>query len=161
MLLMVWHSRTDGTRQLVEAARRGASLAPSVKVRVLNAERATAKDLLDAHGVLLAAPENLAALSGAMKEFLDRSYYALLGRRPGLPYATVVCAGSDGTGATRQFDRILTGLRFRRVAEPLIVLTGAQTPEAILAPKHLAAEALARAEELGATLALGLEQGLW
>jgi multimeric flavodoxin WrbA len=161
VLLIVWHSRTGGTAQLVQAAADGAAVAPSVTVRRVAAAEAGADDVLAADGLLLAAPENLAALSGMMKEFLDRTYYALLDRRIGLPYATMVCAGSDGDGATRQFDRIATGLRLRRVAEPLIVNTDAQTPERIAAPKRIAAAGLERARELGGTLAAGLEQGLW
>lgn len=146
---------------MVEAATQGARQAPAVTVRALPARDAEAGDVLDASALLLAAPENLAALSGEMKEFLDRSYYALLDRCAGKPYATMVCAGTDGCGATRQFDRVATGLRLRRVAESLVVLTGAQTAEAIQAPKVLASTDTGRAGELGATLALGIEQGLW
>lgn len=161
VLLVVWHSRTGGTAQLVRAAVGGAAIAPGVAVWSMPAADAQPGDVLAADALLLAAPENLAALSGLMKEFLDRSYYALLDRCVGMPYATIVCAGSDGAGATRQFDRIATGLRLRRVAEPLIVNTDAQTPERIAAPKQIGAVDLQRAGELGATLAAGLEQGLW
>ena len=74
---------------------------------------------------------------------------------------TLVCAGSDGHGAIRQIERIATGWRLRRVADPVLVVTGAQAPEAILAPKEIDDEALARAATLGATLAAGTAYGLW
>ena len=71
------------------------------------------------------------------------------------------CAGSDGRNAARQIERICTGWRLRAVAEPLIVCTRAQTPEAILAPKTIAADDLTRCEELGATLAAGMAMGIF
>ena len=79
----------------------------------------------------------------------------------GRPYATLVCAGSDGHNAVRQIDRICTGWRLKRVAEPLIVCTHAQTPETILAPKTRAADDLHHCEEIGATLAAGLALGVF
>lgn len=91
-------------------------------------------------GYLFAAPENLATLAGVMKDFFDRTYYAVLERLNGRPYAQIISAGSDGTGAARRLARIATGWRLREAAEPLIVVTPAQTPEAILAPKVVAAD---------------------
>lgn len=160
-LLIIWHSRSGGTRQLVEAAASAAAAEKDVAVICKPAAEASTVDVLGADALLFAAPENLAALSGAMKEFLDQSYYALLDRCAGKPYASIVCAGSDGSAATRQLDRILTGLRMRRVAEPLIVCTQAQTPEAIIAPKLIAAADLDRAAEIGAVLAAGLALGIF
>jgi multimeric flavodoxin WrbA len=110
---------------------------------------------------VFATPETLASISGAMKDFFDRSYYPLLGRCDGKPYALVVCAGSDGQPTIAQLRRIATGLRLREVAEPLLVRTHAQTPEAIAAPKVLPEADLARGRELGALLAAGLELGIF
>ena len=160
-LLIVWHSRTGGTRQMAEAAERGAAGEAQVAVRCLPAAEAEPADLLGADGYLFAAPENLAALAGIAKDFFDRCYYPVLGRIEGRPYVMMICAGSDGSGAVRQVARIATGWRLRQVAEPLILCTHAQTPEAILAPKVIAAEELARCEELGAALAAGLALGIF
>lgn len=159
-LLIVFHSMTGGTRQMAEAAARAAE-GEGLRVRLLEARDATAEDVLAADGYLFATPENLAAIAGMMKDFFDRTYYAALGRIEGRPYALMVCAGSDGTNAARQVARIATGWRLRAVAEPLIVCTHAQTPEAILAPKTIGAEDVARCEELGATLAAGMAIGMF
>lgn len=118
-------------------------------------------DLLDARAYLFVCPENLATMSGAMKEMFDRCYYPLLGRIEGRAYATVIAAGSDGTGAQAQIDRIVTGWRLKRMAEPLIVNMGAQTPEEILAPKTVRAEDLETCRELGAALGEGIELGIF
>ena len=157
-LLIVWHSMTGGTRQMAEAAARGA--AGEVRVRLLPASEAGPDDMLTANGYLFATPENLAAVSGLMKDFFDRSYYPVLDLVNGRPYATMICAGSDGSNAARQLARIATGWRLRLVAEPLILCTRAQTPEAILAPKAIPPEELRRCEELGAMLGAGLAMGI-
>ena len=110
---------------------------------------------------MFATPENLAAIAGLMKDFFDRCYYPVLGRIEGRPYATLICAGSDGSNAARQIERICTGWRLKAVAPALIVCTHAQTPEDILAPKQIPADELKRADELGAALAAGVAMGVF
>lgn len=157
MLTIIWHSRTGASRSLAEAAALGAKGAS----RLIWADQVSPADLQAASGYLFVCPENLGTISGAMKEMFDRCYYPLLGEIEGRPYATIIAAGSDGHGAQAQIDRIVTGWRLRRVAEPMIVVTGAQTPEAIMANKVVSPLAMRRAEEMGAALALGLEQGIF
>jgi NAD(P)H-dependent FMN reductase len=160
-ILIVWHSRTGAARAMAEAAAAGAADEPEAQVSLLAAEAAGPDDLIAADGLIFAAPENLASLSGEMKAFLDRSYYPALGRLEGRPYAVMIAAGSDGTAAARQLARIATGWRLKPIAEPLIVCTHAQTPEAILAEKRLSAETLAPCRELGAAMAAGLALGVF
>ena len=133
----------------------------AVDVVAIDAARALASDILRADAVIFACPENLGAMSGVMKEFFDLNYYPLFGQINGKPYACVVAAGSDGTGAVRQFERIATGLRLKKVAEALIVITHAQTPDAIQASKVLSDAQAAPAVELARTLAAGLEAGVF
>jgi multimeric flavodoxin WrbA len=121
----------------------------------------SADDLLAADGYIFVCPENLASMAGVMKDFFDRAYYPALGRIEGRPYALMICAGSDGEGAARQIARIATGWRLRAVAEPLIICTHAQTPEAILAPKVIAEADLAKCRDLGAAMAEGLAMGIF
>jgi NAD(P)H-dependent FMN reductase len=130
-------------------------------VQLRHAPAAGPHDVLAADGYLFATPENLATMAGLMKDFFDRIYYPALDRINGRPYAALICAGSDGTGAARQIARIATGLRLKEVAPPLIVITNAQTPEAILAPKTIRSEDLLRCAELGAGLAAGLAAGVF
>jgi multimeric flavodoxin WrbA len=132
-----------------------------VQVRVLRAARANAEDLLAADGYLFAAPENLAALSGEMKEFFDRNYYAVLEQLNGRPYAAMISCGSDGSSAARQLVRICTGWRLKPIAEPLIVCTQAQSAQAIAAQKILPKAQLQPCVELGAAMAAGLALGIF
>lgn len=117
--------------------------------------------ILNAAGYLFVCPENLATMSGMMKEMFDRCYYAVLGQVEGRPYATAIAAGSDGEGAQRQLDRIATGWRLKRVADPVIVCTHSQTPQEILAPKQLAADDLDRCHTLAASIAEGIRLGIF
>ncbi len=160
-LLVVFHSMTGGARQMAEAVVRGAASESAVQTRLLRAGETTAEDLLAGQGYVFVTPENLAAMSGVMKDFFDRTYYGALDRIGGRPYATLVCAGSDGSNAVRQVERICTGWRLKAVCDPIIVCTHAQTPEAILAPKTIGAEDILRCEETGAAIAAGLALGIF
>lgn len=160
-LLIIWHSRTGAARAMAEAAADGASREPGAAVRLTEAAQAGSADLLAADGYIFAAPENLGSLSGQMKEFLDRNYYEVLERLNGRPYGLLVAAGSDGSGAARQFARIATGWRLKPVAEPIILVTGAQTHEAIVASKTPGKAALAPCRELGLAMAAGLSLGVF
>lgn len=157
MLVIVWHSRTGAAEAMARAARDGAG----GRARLIAAADAAPDMLLAAQGYLFVGPENLGGLSGVMKDMFDRAYYPLLGQVEGRAYATMIAAGSDGRGAEAQVDRIVTGWRLRRVADSLIVNLGAQTPEAILAPKQVLATDLARCHALGAVLAEGLALGVF
>jgi len=164
-LLIVYHSMTGGTLQMAQAATDGAASISSANaaalVQLRQAVDVGAADMLAADGYIFATPENLAAMSGQLKDFFDRTYYALLDRLNGRPYACMVCAGSDGTAAAQQIERIATGWRLKAVAAPLIVCTHAQTPQQILQAKNIDAVALRQCHELGAALAEGLSQGVF
>ena len=160
-LLIVYHSMTGGTAQMAQAAAEGASLEPSLQIRLLRAPDAGADDLMSADGYIFATPENLAAISGKLKDFFDRTYYAVLERLNGRPYATLICAGSDGQNAARQIERIATGWRLKPIAPALIVCTHAQSPEAILRPKQIGREDLQSCRDIGAAMAAGLVLGIF
>nr|WP_314362050.1 flavodoxin family protein [uncultured Achromobacter sp.] len=159
-LLIAWHSRTGAARQMAEAATRGAAAAATqldqageLHIEMRRAADVDADVILASHGFLFCAPENLASLSGEMKECFDRNYYAVLDRIQGRPYACAISAGSDGTGAARQVDRICTGWRLKPVAPALIVNLGAQSAQQILADKVVPQADLDRCEDLGGLLA--------
>lgn len=152
---------TGGSKALALAAVEGARSNADVKVRLIAARDASVQDMLNADGYLLVFPENLGAISGVMKAFFDRTYYPCLGQIEGRAYAVIVCAGSDGSNAVRQVERIATGWRLKRVADSRIISTYAQTPEAILAAKVIGAADLQSARDLGAAMAEGLALGVF
>lgn len=156
-LAIIWHSRTGASEAMALAAFEGTS----GRADLIRAEDADPIRLLAAKAYLFICPENLASMSGAMKEMFDRNYYPLLEKVEGRPYATVIAAGSDGTGAQAQIDRIVTGWRLRRIAEPIIVNFHAQTPEAILAAKTVPEHVLQKCRDLGAMMAEAIELGIF
>lgn len=148
-LLIVYHSQSGNTEALATATAEGARdpEVSNIDVRFLRAAEASAEDLLWAQALILGTPENFGYLSGGMKDFLDRTFYPVEGKLQPLPYAIIVSAGNDGTGAIRALRRIAPGYPLVEVQEPVIIV-GA--PE----PKHLA-----RCRALGMTMAAGLEVG--
>lgn len=156
-LLIAWHSRTGASEAMARAAAEGAG----GRCCILRAQDVEAEHLMSAAGYLFVCPENLASMTGMMKEMFDRTYYPVLGRIEGRAYATAIAAGSDGEGAQRQIDRIAKGWRLKRVADPLIVDMAAQTEGQILAPKTLSENQRAKCRELGEALAEGIELGLF
>ncbi|MBX7540386.1 flavodoxin family protein [Qipengyuania sphaerica] len=156
-LLIIWHSRTGSCEALADAAFHGAGN----HARITRACDVEPKHLLDASGYLFVCPENLASMSGEMKEMFDRCYYPVLSKLGGRPYATIIAAGTDGLWAQRQLDRIATGWRLKRVSEPWIVDTGAQTESEILERKTMIGADLEKARELGQGLATGIAQGIF
>lgn len=156
-LLILWHSRTGAAQALAQAAADGAGDIADLR----QAEAAGPDDLIAADGYLFVCPENLGTMTGAMKEMFDRCYYPVLGRVEGRPYATIIAAGSAGQGAEAQIDRIAAGWRLRRIAEGLIAVTGAQTPEAIIARKIVQNSTIGLAKSLGAGFGEGLRLGIY
>lgn len=175
-LLIVYYSYTGGSAQMAAAAADAAmaiaaadgdavdddhAAAGPLAVELMRAEDCQVADMLSADGYIFACPENLAAIAGVMKAFFDRCYYPLLGEIAGRPYAVMICAGSDGTNARSQVERIATGWRLRKTIATPIICTHAQSSEEILAAKTIAPADLARCRELGATLAAGLIAGVF
>lgn len=160
-LLIVYYSYTSGTEQMAKAAAGAGRGEEGTDVRLMRAEDCQPDDMLAADGYIFATPENLAAIAGVMKAFLDRCYYPLLGEIEGRPYAAMICAGSDGDNARSQLERIATGWRLRKVIDTPIICTHAQSEEAILAPKTIAEADLESCREIGATLSAGLAMGVF
>lgn len=148
-LLVVYHSQSGSTERLAHAAVAGAREEAEVEVRWLRAAEAGAADLAWCDALLLATPENFGFVSGGLKEFLDRTFYAASARQLNRAVALIVSAGNDGSGAVRQLARILQGYPLREVAEPLIVRG------------EPGAADLERAADAGRALAAGLALGIF
>jgi len=150
-LLLVFHTKSGSTRRMADAVIRGAQHPDieGVELRVRDALQATSEDLLWADAFILGTPENFGYMSGAMKYFLDRVYYDCLDKIGGRPYALFIRAGNDGSGAISSINRILKGLAVKQVQEPLLIAG------------EFDESRLAECEELGMTMAAGLEAGVF
>jgi multimeric flavodoxin WrbA len=150
-LLVIAHAPSPNTRRLLDAVIAGARHPDIENVRVSHKPplEAGPDDVLGADALILGTTENLGYMSGALKDFFDRSYYPCLELTEAKPYALYVRAGHDGTGTRRAVEAIATGLRWRAVQEPLICKGGFS--EAFID----------QCEELGTYLAAGLDAGLF
>ncbi|SDX20151.1 flavodoxin family protein [Marinobacter mobilis] len=121
-LLIVAHAPSPNTLTLRSAVADGArhSDLESVEVKVLSPLDAGPDDVLACDAIILGTTENLGYMSGALKDFFDRSYYPCLDKTQGLPFAFYIRAGHDGTGTRRAIESITTGLRWRPVQDALI-----------------------------------------
>ena len=147
-LLIVYHTGGVKTAQMAEAVERGARTEELVRVIMKRCAQAGPEDVLGADGLILGTPENFGYMSGMMKDFLERIFYACEGKVNGRPWAMFVGAGQDGTGAVNSVERIVTGLRLKKISEPVVVV------------KELKPEQLAALEEMGAAMAAGLAAGI-
>ena len=150
-LLIVYHSQSGSTDRMAEAVIRGARSddVDGVDVRIRKALDADADDLLWCDAFILGTPENFGYMSGAMKYFLDRVYYACIEKVDAKPFALFIRAGNDGTGAVSSLRRILTGLSVKEVQEPVMIVGDFDETR------------LTECEELGLTMAAGLEAGVF
>ena len=150
-LLIVYGGNPGGRTETLRAAVTGGIRHSSadVELRERRALDADADDLLWAEAVILGTPEHFGYMSGALKDFFDRTFYPCENRTAGLPWGLFISAGNDGTGTRTAVERIVAGYRWKSVSEPIIVVGD---PDAA---------ALGRCHDLGATLAAGLATGIF
>jgi NAD(P)H-dependent FMN reductase len=148
-LLIVYHSQSGNTAQLMAAVERGALRQDHVSVLTKKAFDTTLADLLTCHAVVFGTAEYNGYMSGALKDFFDRTFEPAQRRVTNKPYAAVISAGNDGSFALQAIERIARGYPLRRVTEPIIVVGDVDDA------------ARARCEELGETLVAGLGLGIF
>ena len=149
-LLIVFHSKSGKNGRMAASVYEGACHPDiDVDVRFLKAQDAGQDDLLWAHGIIFGTPENFGYMSGALKDFFDRTFYEVEGQVDGKPYCMFVGAGNDGTGALTAIRRICNGYNFKEVQAPIVVVG------------ELDDEALQQCTELGMAMGAGLEAGVF
>ena len=150
-LLIVYHSKGGKNHEMANAVYKGATHPDieGVEVRFLRAYDALDKDLLWADGIIFGTPENFGYMSGALKDFFDRTFYEVEGMVDAKSYCVFIGAGNDGQGALTSITRICKGYKFKEIQEPLIIIG------------ELTGEGKTSCEELGMGMAAGLEAGIF
>ncbi|MCZ6502615.1 MAG: NAD(P)H-dependent oxidoreductase [Gammaproteobacteria bacterium] len=150
-LLIVYHSKGGKNLEMANAVQKGAANPEieGVEIRFLRAYDAVDKDLLWADGIIFGTPENFGYMSGALKDFFDRTFYEVEDQVDAKPYCVFIGAGNDGQGALSSITRICKGYKFKEIQEPLIIVG------------ELTEEGRTRCEELGMGMAAGLEAGIF
>ncbi len=148
-ILVVYHSLGGTMAGMAKNVADGVSRVPEVEVTLKNASKASLHDLLGCNGLAIGSPEYFGYMAGAMKDFFDRTYEEAKDRTFRLPYVLFVCAGNDGRGAIANIERIANGYKWKKVAEPMRIIGQPDEAEA------------AKLEELGETLAAGVDCGIF
>ncbi|MGB5217518.1 MAG: NAD(P)H-dependent oxidoreductase [Smithella sp.] len=148
-ILIVYHSQSGNTQKMANAVAEGARSIEDIEVILKKASDATMEDLLSADGLAVGTPENFGYMSGMVKDFFDRTYYATHEKVFRKPFVVFISAGNDGTGALRAIERIALGYKFKTVFQPVI------------AKGKITQEIIDQCFELGATIAGGCQMGIY
>lgn len=148
-LLIIYHSQSGNTEMLAQSVLSGCQRESATSTKLLRAFDARLEDLIWADGLLFGTPENFGTMSGAIKDFFDRTYYPAEQYKLNLPYAIFISAENDGTGAVRDIDRIAKGYPLRKIADPLIA-------NGEISPEHID-----QAQDFGQAMATGLALGIF
>ena len=148
-LLIIYHSQSGNTEMLAQSVVSGCQRESATSTKLLRAFDARLEDLIWADGLLFGTPENFGTMSGAIKDFFDRTYYPAEQYKLNLPYAIFISAENDGTGAVRDIDRIAKGYPLRKIADPLIA-------NGEISPEHID-----QAQDFGQAMAAGLALGIF
>jgi multimeric flavodoxin WrbA len=148
-ILIIYHSQTGNTEKMALAVAEGCRLIDDTGITLRKAAEATLDDLLAADGLAIGTPENFGYMSGMVKDFFDRTFYAAQEKVFRKPYVVFISAGNDGEGALRSVERIAQGYKFKKVYEP-VISTGIP-----------AEEALDACRTLGGVLAGGCQMGIF
>lgn len=150
-ILVTFHSQSGNTRKMAEAVARGVSRVEMVRVVLKQAGDTKADDIRECHAVIICSPEYFGYMAGGIKDLFDRTYEDLredvqVNKKP---YAIVVSAGNDGTGAVNHIERICRGYGLKKVQHPII------------AKGEITEEVLSRCVEMGETIAEGVRAGIF
>ena len=150
-ILIVAHVPSSNTEALARATLAGAMAEEfgPLNVRLATPSETTAEHVLDCRSIIIGSTENFGYMAGLIKDFFERIYYPCIEKTDALPCALYIRAGTDGTGTRVSIEKIIAGLKWKPVQNALI-LRGNFHPDFI-----------SQCEELGQTMAAGLEAGIF
>ena len=148
-ILVIYHSQGGTMQRIAECLAQGARKEQNIAVTLKKSGDVGVQDLLHCHALAICSPEYFGTMAGMIKDFFDRTYEAAKDKTIGLPYVVIVCAGNDGRGTLTQIERITAGYKWKKVQENLRIVGQPTTQD------------LAAVEELGQTLAAGVDFGIF
>ena len=149
-MLIVFHSQSGRNRRLALACYQAVLELDVVDCVMKRAVDAESRDVINADALLLIGPENAGLPSGGIKEFLDRVFYPMeRADKTALPYALIIGCGNDGSNAERHIERIMTGIRAKKIQATQFVYG------------EPGDEDIDQCKELAGGIAAGLEMGVF
>ena len=147
--LIVYHTQKGHNQKLAETCQKGILKETDAEVRMKKALDTGLDDVLWADAIVLVTPEYFGNMSGAMKDFFDRTYYPAKGRGVNIPYILMICCENDGSGTVRNIEAFTGSYAMRKALDHFIVYD------------EQLEERLPEAEELGQTFAAGVSMGIF
>ena len=148
-ILVVYHSQGGNNAKMALAVAEGVNAIEGAQAVLRDAFEASLDDLLGSDGLIVGTPEYFGYMSGALKDFFDRTYEHARGNVFRKPYGVFINAGNDGTGALQSIERICIGYQFKKVHEPVI------------ARGEITRRILEACTEMGMTIAAGCAAGIY
>lgn len=140
-VLILYHSLSGNTEAMAKAVQQGAAGA-GASATLKKAADAGADDLLNCDAVIMGTANYFSYEAGMMKDFFDRTFFALKGKVDNKPYAVFGSYGGGGEVAMQSLAKLCENLGLKKAADTV----GAQrTPTE---------EALGRCRALGAKMAV-------
>ncbi len=149
IILVIFHSQGGNNKKMALSVAEGIMSIEGSAANLKDACEAGLEDLLNCSGLVIGSPEYFGYMSGAVKDFFDRTYEQARGRMFRKPYAVFVNAGNDGTGALTHIERICIGFQFKKVYEPIV------------AKGEIGADILDSCRLMGQTIAAGCAAGIY
>ena len=122
-ILFVSHCPSENTLELRDSALAAMSSLELENIEIVSKRplEADAEDVQACDGILLGTTENFGDMAGLIKDFFERIYYPCLESKQGLPIGLYIRAGEDGSGTRASIVKIITGLRWKLIANPLVL----------------------------------------
>jgi len=90
-VLIVYHTLSGNTEKMAKAFEEGAQSVQGTEAVIKKAFDATLEDLLGCDAIAFGSADYFSYISGALKDFFDRTYYPSQDKVTGKPYAA--CLG--------------------------------------------------------------------
>lgn len=133
-ILIVYHSEEGIIHKMAEAIKEGIESSNSFEVIMKIAEQANQEDLKAASGIAIGTPDYFDYMAGSVKDFFDRTFYAVQSKIRGsltanMPCVFFVSGGTGGGPALESLKKIGSNFRFNIID---YVVSGPRINEDIL-----------------------------
>lgn len=135
-VLIVYSTQSGNTEEMANALAEGARSVEGTQVILKKAAEATANDLIDCDAVAFGTPTNFGYISGALKDFFDRTFVACRDKTDEKPCFAFSSCGMGKRNALDIIDGIAAAYKLKKIDEG-ILSKGKPAPEDIAALKEM------------------------
>lgn len=119
-LLIIYHSQSGNTKAAAEIVSKAASGVSDTEVKLKEALKANAEDLLSCDAIAVGSPDYFSYMAGGVKDFFDRAFYPTQGSVTNKPCGIFLSHGGGGR-AVDSVKSICGSFKFNIIADPVMV----------------------------------------